>query len=172
MAFNYPKHPLSDRHDPFKDERGKNPFGDDEPNDAQPIDDNAFASTGGASYRETGFQATLEPRSHSVFGLGVIGVSTAVIGGGGLLLALVAQGDLNATSFSFCALCLVIALITAWPAWLMGRADLAAMRMGAMEADDQRRTRWGHRLGLIGLLLCASPVAYLVFSIFRSLGEE
>lgn len=172
MAFDYPKHPLSDRQDPFKDQQGKNPFGDDEPIEAAPADDNAFASTGGPSYREAGFETTLQPRGHSVFALGVIGLSTSVIGGGGLLLALVLQGDLNATSFSFCALCLVIALIASWPAWMMGRTDLAAMKMGAMNSEGLRRTRWGHHLGLIGMLICASPVAYMVFTIFRSLGEE
>ena len=95
-----------------------------------------------------------------------------MIGGGSLLLTLLLAGEFGAASFAGCVFCLVVALITAWPAWLMGRADMAAMRMGAIEAEGKHRTQWGRRLGLVGLFVCVAPVAYMIYSIFESLSDQ
>jgi hypothetical protein len=60
---------------------------------------------------------------------------------------------------------IMFGLITGIPAWVMGHTDLRRMREGLMESTDEGLTRAGMILGIIGTLLSALAIVFIILII-------
>jgi hypothetical protein len=54
----------------------------------------------------------------------------------------------------------------------MSRYDLRAMRSGAMTSDGRGKTRWAHRLSVVGTLVAILPVILLVVALIQTMLTE
>ncbi len=174
MTFEYPKHPNTDRKDPFRDEGGKNPFADEDSPDVE-IPTSPYAASveaTGVTYRPENYETILPHRGRSVSWLGTVGLASSLLGGSGAVLSLVASPDLAMTGVSICATMSPLGLALSWSAWLMGRHDLRAIDAGAMDDSGRTRTRWGHAMGTFGALIAIAPIGYLILLIARMIAEE
>jgi hypothetical protein len=174
MPFEFPAHPNTDRKDPFHDEFGRNPFGDDGVPGA--ASDNPYGvpaeSGGGLSYHPDDYQTTLGHRGRTVFGLGSLGLVCSALGTAGMVACLAAPQSASRLLLGLTAILVLLGVPAAWTAWMMGRQDLQAMRAGAMDPAGLPTTRRGHRLGLMGTLLSAVPIVFLVVQIARTIADE
>jgi hypothetical protein len=165
--FKYPEHPLSNRGDPFRDEQGKNPFADEAPPASAPSA-NPYVPTGAGNqptYRPE-YEATLSHRGRLVFRLGLWGFLGTLLGAGGGTVMFLTGWSASGTALAFWTMLLLGGACLAWPAWLMGRSDLAAMRAGAMDREGWRPTRRGHALGAVGTLIALPPLVYLLVQLY------
>ena len=90
MPFEFPKHPLSDRRDPFKDPEGRNPYADEAP--ATPVSENPYATSvdsSGVSYQPGQHQVSYAHRGPLVFWYGLAGLATSLAGAAGVATATV-----------------------------------------------------------------------------------
>jgi len=126
---------------PLLDEEGKNRFADE---DQAPVtttdDDNPYHSTAdaGVTYRPDDFDSHLPHRGRMVLLLGATGFAVSCVAA----LAIVYLGPFGA-----------ISLALSLPAWLLGNADLSAMRAGAVDPAGRGMTRTGMILGIIGTFI-------------------
>lgn len=164
MTKRFPRAPqLGPR--PFEDPNGPNPFAD-EPGKAIPYPDSVFASSAAGEiqpYRPGDFVPALPNRSARVLGLGMVAmffsatsllILLLALSSGGLSSLLVYSWPTGLLAFSFSI-----------PAWIMGGADLRAIRAGAMAPEGFRRTRIGYWCGCIATLTGAIPWVLSVISI-------
>ena len=141
------------------DSREPNPFADQAAGPPTPISDNLYAapasSTSPPAVQTGAFEQTAPHRGGFVLLLGLLGFSTALL----------------ALPFAYFLLPLgLFTLALSIPAWIMGRNDLAAMHSGAMEPSGRGATRAGWLLGLLGIMLCALSIVWmitLVYQLFR-----
>lgn len=165
--FKYPEHPLSNRGDPFRDEQGQNPFADEAPPASAPSA-NPYAPTGAGdqpAYRPE-YEATLPHRGRIVFRLGLWGCLGTLLGAAGGMVVFLTDRSAGGIELSLWAALLLGGACLAWPAWLMGRSDLAAMRAGAMDREGWRQTRRGHALGAAGTVIALAPLVYLLVLLY------
>lgn len=157
--FRFPRNPNADRENPFEDEQGANPFGDDSASaeDAAPREDaesNAYAtaeSNAVQPYEPGDYETFLPSRGPLVFWLGVIGCGIQLLAVIVAVLAILAVGEfLEGMAYGLPGQ--LIGLAVSVPAWIMGQSDVRAMAAGAMEANGRRATRWGLWLGILGTL--------------------
>jgi hypothetical protein len=173
MPFEYPAHPNTNRKDPFQDELGRNPFGDEGP--PGPASDDPYsvpAADSGPSYHPDEFETTLGHRSGVVLWLGGLGLAGSALGAAGVLIGLTAMQLAGSLLLWFTGGLLVLGVPASWAAWMMGWQDLRAMRAGAMDRAGLPKTQLGLTLGLMGTLLGAVPVVYVLVLIARRIGEE
>lgn len=152
-SFNLPRNPADFRPPSLRTEAGVNLFGDSEPAEETPADDNVFAPPTDASapaYRPTGYQTTIPHQGGLILGLGIVGLAMLVLGVAmigffgwfeGLEAAVIVSPLLNFN------------LIFTLPAWIKSWLDTKAMEAGAMHRDGERKTRLGGWLGILGTFL-------------------
>lgn len=182
MAFDFPKHPNSDRENPFVGDDGTNPFSEStfaDPESASNTDTNTdpnlysgSSDVSGVTHAVDDFVQTMSHRGGRVFSLGLFGLLASLLGVAGVLSAIVMNAELQDASFAACASALFFGVACSWPAWIMARNDLKAMRLGAMDNRGRRATRIGWALGLTGTITTVLPIAYLIFEIARSVADE
>jgi hypothetical protein len=172
MSFEYPEHPNTGRTDPFRDEDGQNPFADDGPE--ADVSDDPYGVTGhdpGPTFVADHYETLLPHRGGRIFGLGIAGLIMSFFGTAGTIacvLSPVGAGSLLPLSAGL----LLLGLPCAWTAWMTGRYDLRAMRVGAMDDAGQRKTRHGYAMGIAGTLIAIAPVVAAVVMFLRLLSEE
>jgi hypothetical protein len=172
MSFEYPEHPNTNRTDPFQDEEGQNPFGDE--GSEVELSDNPYgvpAHDAGPSYQPAEFEAILPHRAGRVFRLGLAGAIMSTLGGLGATGCALSVSGSEILVFLSAGL-LLLGLPSAWSAWMLGRHDLLAMRSGAMDGSGLKKTRRGHFLGMAGTLIGAAPILALVLWILKTIGEQ
>jgi hypothetical protein len=164
MPFEYPKHPLSDRRNPFKDQDGRNPFADAAP--VPPPSDNPYAASvdsSGVSYQPSQHQISYAHRGPLVYWFGLIGLVTSLAGAAGVATATVgAVGGTASTALPLSGGLALLGAVFCWSAWWMSGHDLRDMQAGAMRLEGQPQTRRGHRLAGIGLLITLATFVSLL----------
>jgi hypothetical protein len=144
-----------DGRDPFSNEKGENPFADASGKDELSDESNPY-HTGATQveYTPDDFEMFLTPRSGKIIALAIAGLGLA---GAGVAL-------LFTTSFPFRILPFgLFALAFSLPAFFKARADLRAMRKGALTLDKESGTRLGMMLAILGAVLgLAAGVAAVV----------
>ncbi|MEO8495134.1 MAG: hypothetical protein ABI614_08690 [Planctomycetota bacterium] len=169
--FNFPRNPNADRENPFEDERGANPFGDDAApasGAADQMDDeeNPYAAaepSAAQPYLPGDYETFLPNRGSFVCSLGVIGCGIQLLAIVVAVLAILAVGEfLEGMAYGLPGQ--LIGLAVSVPAWIMGQVDMKAIAAGAMEDRGRRATRWGLLLGILGTLLGASQL-FLFFGL-------
>lgn len=169
--FKFPRNPNADRENPFEDEQGANPFGDN----AAPVIDGESQTVGEQNpyaaaesnavqpYRPDDYETFLPNRGALVWWLGLIGCCIQLLAIVVAVLAIFAVGDfLEGMAYGLPGQ--LIGLAFSIPAWIMGQTDVKAITAGAMEEGGRRATRWGLWLGLVGTLLGASQL-FLFFGL-------
>jgi hypothetical protein len=172
--FRYPDHPNTNRVDPFRDPDGKNPFADPEA-EQSPGSENPYAVSAEAkpqAYQPEGYVVSQRGRGRllltmSVWGFLATGLAAGTILTTSLISAIMLGGVLMGVSAP-----LLLGGAACWAVWLMSRADLRAMRAGAMQPDDLTKTRWAHRLSVIGTLLAIAPVVLLIVALILAVLED
>ena len=161
---------------PLRDAAGNNVFADPEapvqaePADGQPLPanpvpdhpDNLFlapaADTGPEPAYQPQFETTQPHRGVLLLVLGVVGLA----GSGGVALVM--------TGFVW-GLIGLLGIVPAATAWLLGLADVKAMRSGAMEPSGLVQTRVAMWLGAAGVIVCFGVVlagALIILSVSLS----
>jgi hypothetical protein len=172
MPFEYPRHPNTHHTNPLRDERGTNPFADDEPDESPP--ENPYAASAqasGGSYRPREYVTTLASRGSLVFWLGAIGVSKSALGALGVLLLLLLPAATASTWIYLCAGMLPLGLALSFSAWWLGSRDLRAIEAGAMEGSSRGKTRQGWTMGVIGSLIAVVPVVYAFALVVKRIAD-
>jgi len=172
--FRYPDHPNTNRVDPFRDPDGRNPFADPEAVQGA-VPENPYAvsaETAPLSYRPEDYVANQRGRGRLLLTMGVLGfLGTALAATTVLIASLISAMALGGVLMGVSAP-LLLGGASCWAVWLMSRADLRAMRAGAMQSDDLAKTRWAHRLGVVGTLLTIAPVILLIVALVMAVLEE
>ncbi len=172
MPFEYPKHPNTNRKDPFHDEEGRNLFADEGPESE--VSDNPYGVSGqdgGRTFQTGEFETVFAHRGGRVFGLGIMGAIMSALGAAGTIACVLSPSGAGSL-LSLSAGLLILGLPCAWSAWMMGRNDLRAIRAGAMDDSGQRKTRGGYALGMAGTLVAIAPVVVVVVLFLKMIGEE
>jgi hypothetical protein len=156
--FKFPRNPGVGREDPFEDERGKNPFGDDAKADPRtddvggPSDGNPYAAQEQATtqpYEPADYETFLPHRGSLVFWFGVVGAGLQIVAIGMVVIAVWwTEEFLNGVVFGLPGQLLGLAVSV--PAWVIGHSDFRAIEAGAMDSEGRRATRAGLRLGIAG----------------------
>ncbi len=132
---------------PFNDEQGNNPFADRETlgSETEAPNANVYTSgvTGNPVHAVGGFETTLPHRGGVIFTMGLVGI-------------------LGAAILAFCWPVLFLNLLVTLPAWLMGQADLRAMRAGAMNTEGRGMTLAGYVMGILGT--CGTVLLFVVMA--------
>ena len=171
MPFQMPRHPGSEPAlPPLRNADGTNRFADDTPAAATAANPYAAsAAAGGVSYQPRDHEAVYSHRAPLVLRLGTLGVLSAVVGAGGITLAVWYQ----APELMFCfAGMLLVSWVLCGTGWLLGRQDLAAMRVGAMARDGWGKTRLGHSLAALGVLTALAALAIGIVRLVLFIGES
>jgi hypothetical protein len=172
--FRYPDHPNTNRVDPFRDPDGRNPFADPEAGQSS-VSENPYAVSAEAKpqdYQPEGYVANQRGRGRLLLTTGVAGfLATALAAGTILTASLISAMALGGVLMGVSAP-LLLGGAACWAVWLMSRADLRAMRAGAMQPDDLAKTRWAHRLSVIGTLLTIAPVVLLIVALILAVLED
>jgi len=169
--FKFPRNPNADRENPFEDEQGANPFGDDKTPaiDAESqtaAKQNPYAAVESSDvqpYRPGDYETFLPNRGALVWWLGLIGCCIQLLAIVVAVLAIVWVGDfLEGMAYGLPGQ--LIGLAVSIPAWITGQIDVKAIAAGAMQEGGQRATRWGFWLGIVGTLLGLSQL-FLFFGL-------
>lgn len=135
-------------------EDGTNPFSGE---NAEVGDDSVFVAADSEPIREyqaSDFDAVMPHRGKLVFCLGLIGVVMSAVGGVGVMAVTQdnfgLSGDISLASLAPCS---VYALVPAAVAWMMGRQDARAIRVGAMSEAGREATARGLLLARVGTLV-------------------
>lgn len=173
--FKFPRNPNADRGNPFEDEQGDNPFGDEAPPaiDAESpatSEQNPYASAEPSEvqpYRPGDYELFLPHRGELIWWLGVIGCSVQLLAILVAALAIFSVGDfLSGLVYGLPGQ--LVGLAVSVPAWIMGHNDVRAIAAGAMKAEGRRATQWGLWLGILGTLLAAGQlVLYFGLIVFE-----
>lgn len=143
------------RPEAFLDQQGKNPFAGDGTRSAARTTDNIFASpAAGGPTSAPEFERTLPHRASLVLRLATL----SIVG----IVTIVVTSRLESIVSVLAPLVLAISV----PAWMMGAADLRAMRGGAMDADGRPRTRLAV---VMAMLATISAVVLIAVSLARLL---
>ncbi|MCC9608202.1 hypothetical protein LOC68_01170 [Blastopirellula sp. JC732] len=149
---------LSDIARPELGEGEANPFA--ERHDPEPASEQQFAA--GETYRTGDFETTVGHRGGFLLVLGLVGVVVAITP---LVLAFFFPDDrvllLLVQPF--------LGLLFGGPAWLMGRSDLKAMQVGAMDNRGRGRTRAAMIFGAIATASVFLMLLGVVTWIFASI---
>lgn len=145
----FPKNPNEGRENIFKDADGNNPFGDADAGDEQstnPPDDplSSPAHHDQQSYQPE-YAEVLTDRRSLVFSLGLFGFILTS------LACFVTWFDSSLICLSI--LFLICTLAANLTGWVLGRADLHAMRMGAMSSEGRSMTWYGTWMSILGIWL-------------------
>ena len=157
--FQFPRNPGTQGPHGFLGPDGTNPFAEQSPPVSASGD--VFATpveAGRQSYRPQ-YERTLPARGTLVFVVGVLGCCIVLVGT--LLFLAQVLGQL-AFGFGLSIPFYLLGVVPSLAAWIMGRHDLQAMRVGAMNVDDKSFTVWGDRCGIVGTVATAGAVLYLV----------
>jgi len=152
--FRFPKNPNEGREHTFVDDEGNNPYAED--NDVADADENAFTSPGydnEPTYRPK-YVAALSHRKGIVLGLGLVTLAIATL-----------SIPFGYFSQSFQPLYLAVAFLNlalAMPTWMMGYADLRAMRAGAMDPSGVSLTRLGTIMAMLTTLVTIGLFGYFI----------
>lgn len=164
--FQRPPHPNTGRTDPFVGEDGSNPFAGE---NAEVRNANVYVAADSDSVREyqaSDFETVLPHRGKLVFLLGAIGLVMSLVGAVGVMAV---SGDNlglgGGISLASLAPCSVYALVPAAIAWMFGRQDVRAIRVGAMSADGFLATNRGLVLGRSGTCLAVLACGFYVLQI-------
>lgn len=165
--FKFPRNPNADRENPFEDEQGANPFGDDTKAEGEPAtEDNPYAAadvSAAQPYQPGEYETFLPNRGGLVWWLGIIGGGIQMLAIIVAAIAILVVGDyLEGIAYGLPGQLIGIAISI--PAWIMGHSDMQAIAAGAMEEEGRRATRWGWLLGILGTLLGASQL-FLYFGL-------
>ena len=169
--FKFPQNPNADRGNPFEDERGANPFGDDaapaiDAESQADVEQNPYAAAESNQvqpYRPGDYETFLPNRGALVWYLGLIGCGIQLLAIVVAILAIFSVGDfLEGMAYGLPGQ--LIGLAVSIPAWIMGHSDVKAIAAGAMEEGGRQATRWGLWLGLVGTLLGVSQL-FLFFGL-------
>jgi hypothetical protein len=98
------------------------------------------------------FEATQSGRAGLLLALAVLGLTGTLFGALSILNVLQAGSIVP-----------LIALVPAATAWLLGHADLNAIRAGAIDESHRPGTRLAYWLGLIALLGCIGMLATMIY---------
>ena len=149
MSYEFPNHPGKPRPNPFQGADGLNPFADSAA-PSMPTESNPYAASSepAAAVVQPGQYSAIVPhRGGTVFWFGLTGLLASTFG-------------------SLCLLCWlplpIFALSLTIPAWIMGRHDLRAMKVGAMDGNGRGQTRAGYVMGIIGSLVAGTLCLLIV----------
>lgn len=156
--FDFPRNPGTDHANPFKNERGENPFGEQTPTAAG--DENPYGASRAEALRSgqaDDYVTTLPNRSMRVLTFGLLGLVLAMLGVASAAAGVASSGNWT-WGISFGIPIQLLGLAVSLPSWIFGASDLKAIRAGAMEAAGRSRTRIGFVLGIVGVLIGIVPV--------------
>ena len=165
--FKFPRNPNADRENPFEDEQGVNPFGDDaapaiDAESQTPADQNLYSTAESSEvqpYRPGDYETFLPNRGALVWWLGFIGCCIQLLAIVVAAIAVMAVGEVL-QGMAYALPGQLIGIAVSAPGWIMGQSDVKAIAAGAMEEGGWRATRWGLWLGIIGTLLGASQLFF------------
>lgn len=174
----FPRRPES-KPNPFAS--GPNPFADSvspaesppapsSPAQSSPGKNNVYATQMQSSvqpYRPVEYEQSLPDRSSLVLRFGIFGASLT-----GLNLIVAALLAFSGDWFSMMVYCVPMGsfgLASAIPAWHMARADMRAIRAGAMDRRGEFRTRVAWWLGSVATMAGVSPVLVGFASTFHAM---
>jgi hypothetical protein len=157
----FPGSPNINQTNPFEDEHGENPFGDEgvaSPAKANPYDGPADVRT--RPYQPQDYETFLPSRPGLVLTFGIVGLLLVIVG-----VAITVSGALSTTEWSdalmYGAPFHLLGLVVSVPGWIFGRHDRRAMKAGAMETRGRLRTSIGYLLSILGTIIGVLPVACL-----------
>jgi len=154
-SFRFPKNPNEGREQTFVDEEGNNPFAED--NNFSEADENVFNSPGNDSapaYRPE-YIATSNDRKGIVFTFGLI-----TLGVGAFSISMTYFNEL----FQALYVTLVfLNLAMAIPTWMIGYADLRAMRAGALDRAGIGMTRAGTIMSMLTTCVSVFFLGHVIF---------
>lgn len=133
----FPKNPLRERPDPFRDPQGRNPFSDGSPPAPAPGENPyaASATVAGAASPPGAYEPWLPSRGGTVLTYGILGLTLSGLGA------------------FLCGPGMLLTLFLSIMAISMARSDLAAMKAGAMTRDGRTLTVVGFWLGAAGAII-------------------
>jgi len=167
--FKFPKNPGAERDNPFEDDSGKNPFGDQRKtasdDKSEPAEDaNPYAAQehdGVQPYRPNDYETFLPHRGRLIFWLGAVGLGVQLLAILVATIAIFVTGNfLEGMVYGLPGQLVGVAVSA--PAWVMGHSDWLAIEAGAMTSDGAPSTRAGLRLGIIGTLLGATQLFFFL----------
>jgi hypothetical protein len=154
MAHRDPRELTREAANSFRDRDGQNPFAD-AIETRQPASGDIYGSPqAGAtlSSEPPPFEPVLVNRATLVLGLGVTGLMIGLVAALAAVIGFAAGGAVSG-GLTFGIPAAMLALAAAIPGWIVGRADLQAMRAGAMRTERRRATQIGHACSVAGALL-------------------
>ena len=149
---------------------GPNPFSD-ESTAAVPHSDNPLAPSVTDEvqpFRAVEYEQTLSDRSGRVL---VLGITGCCVVGVSMLIAIIVMLNtaIWATELVYCLPTDLVGMALCIPAWIMAKADLRAMKAGAMDDAGLRRTQIGYWCGMLGTIWGALPFANVLIAIVLSM---
>ncbi len=160
----FPKNPNEGRENIFKDEDGNNPFGDTDTGDEQTTDTEGDPFSSPVHQDQKSYQPdyadVLIDRRELVFSLGLFGFNIT------LMACLATWFAPSFTIICISILFLICTLAANIAGWILGRADLHAMRMRAMNSKGRRMTWCGKWMSILGIWLTIGYFAVGIALIF------
>jgi hypothetical protein len=158
--FEFPKNPGTHRENPFEDAKGDNPFTDGTTQPPEAIKDSVFEAptdSAGRSYTPSDFEAILVPNPKGALGLAIAGLVLSACGVIGAGLAIMGSGVWTTPLFYVLPLQFG-AMAVAFPAGIIARRDLRAIKAGAMSDAGRGKSRLAFWIATGAGLLGSVPV--------------